>query len=273
MRRVYTALVTPFDGGKIDFDSLKMLIEMQNKSDTTGIVALGTTAESNLLSLREKVALLEFAKKHSQKQLIAAISSPCTKEAVLLAKRYQKIGVDALLVVTPYYVGCTNQGMVKHYEAVGKACNLPIILYNVPQRTGVDVAVDTTLKIGKRCNLWGVKECNDDANKLDLYSKHGIKVWCGNDCAIDKFEQFGLLDSISVVSNICPNLTVYGRGNKVLDNLAKLCATANPSVVKYALLCAGLIKSCQVRLPLTTPQKGVKKLVASFVKKNWESLR
>ena len=273
MRRVVTALVTPFAGNKIDFDSLYQLIEAQNQSDVVGVVALGTTAESNLLTDSERLGLLRFVKDNCKKKVIAGISAISTNTSMQLAQSYSDVGVDALLVTTPYYVGCSKMGLVKHYEMVYKCCKTPLILYNVPHRTKVDVNVDSVVEISKRCNLLGVKECSNDDKKLLQYRKNNIKIWCGNDCKMEKFEQLGYVDSISVTSNLCPNLTVYGRGNKTLGSFARLCAISNPSVVKYALFCAGLIKSCQVRLPLTTPTKGVKRAVADLVKNNWETLR
>ena len=273
MRNIYTALVTPFYKGKIDYDSLKDLIDRQNASDVAGLVVLGTTAESTLLTDKEKLAVVKFVRANTNKKVIAGLCLQSTRQCTAWAKRLHEIGAEQLLVVTPYYLNCNNVGIVAHFEKIAKASNLPLILYNVPRRTAFDISVETVCEIAKRCDLVGVKECNDDAKKLDRYLKCGINVLCGNDTKIDKFAKFGCKSAISVTSNLCPNLTVYGTGNNTFDKFSKLCAISNPSVVKYALFCAGITKSYQVRLPLTPPSIPTKKLIRNFVEQHWEKLQ
>ena len=273
MLDVYTALPTPFVKGKVDLDSMKVVLDKQNASDTKGVVALGTTGENNLLSQSERLQVLQFVRRNTNKDVIAGICNPSTSECVHLAKQYQKLGADALLVTTPYYIGCNTNGLVKHYQNISKGCKLPIILYNVPRRTGFDVDVVTVVKISERCNLLAVKECNGSMEKLAKYRQNGIDILCGNDGDIGLFTQSGYNGVISVVSNICPNLTTYNSTSKTVKRLASLCATGNPSAIKYALFCAGLTQSCQVRLPLTTPTKGVKRQISEFVVRNWDGLR
>lgn len=273
MYNVYTALITPFANGKIDYKSLRNLIERQNDSDVVGVVVLGSTGECCLLDEKEKIELVKFVKKHSKKMVIAGICSPSTNQSCKIANKYQSVGVDSLLVCPPYFVSCNQSGIVKHFEKVQNATTLPIILYNVPHRTAIDVDVSCIEKISNVCNLWGVKECNDNPKKLDEYTSTNIKLFCGNDCSIDQFTQHGCTSLISVVSNLCPNVTARGCNKALFDKVAKLSAKSNPSVIKYAMYKAQMIASPQVRLPLSTPSKRTKMQVAEIVKNNKELLR
>ena len=273
MRNVYTALVTPFVDNKIDYKSLKKMIEKQNDSEVVGVVALGSTGEERLLEEKEKIAILQFVKRYSKKLVIAGICSSSTQFAGKLATKYELLGADSLLVCPPPFVGCNQTGLIKHFEMVQNCTNLPIILYNVPHRTGFDIDVATISKIANVCNLWGVKECNDDVAKLGKYQRENIKLFCGNDSSIDMFEQAGCNSVISVASNLCPNVTVKASNKLLFDKLTSLTSIANPSVIKYALYCAGITQSYKVRLPLTTPSRNIRRKIASIVEQYKEVLR
>ena len=216
--------------------------------------------------------VFSFVSAYCTKTIVAGISSCDTSSCCEWARRWENLGAKSLLVATPYFVGCNNYGLLKHFEKLSKSTKLPIILYNVPRRTGFDVDVDTVVKLGDVCNLLGVKECNDNEEKLQNYRLNNVKIFCGNDSSISKFEQYGFRDSISVVSNLCPNLTTSGKDDNTMRQLAYLCGKSNPSVIKYALYCVGAISSCDVRLPLTTPSRLTKKAVRKLINKNWEHL-
>lgn len=268
MRRVYTALVTPFYRGRVDFDSLYKLVERQNKSNVAGMVVLGTTGEGVLLEQKEKNKVLAFVRASTSKVVIAGISEIATANCTRQASSYCQLGADALLVATPYYVGCSQKGLVSHFKRVQKACNLPVILYNVPHRTGFDVDVDSVVKIGNEIDLAGVKECSENLQKLSLYRQRGIEAWCGNDGLMSQFERAGFDRAISVVSNLCPNLFARSVTSKVASRLAGLCATSNPAAVKYALYCMGLIQSYKLRCPLLPPNDLTKGKILKFVQQN-----
>ena len=202
-----TALVTPFSENGIDFSVLEQLIEGQIEAGTEAIVLAGTSGESPTLTHAEKLALFREGVRMAagRCKVIAGSGSNCTKAAIELSREAEQIGVDALLVVTPYYNKATQPGLVKHYGAVCNAVSIPVIAYNVPSRTGVDISVDTYKALAEIPNLVGIKEACGDISKVSrILSNTELAVWSGNDDQTIPVVALGGAGVISVASNVIP---------------------------------------------------------------------
>jgi 4-hydroxy-tetrahydrodipicolinate synthase len=202
-----TALVTPFSEKGIDFSMLEQLIEGQIAAGTEAIVLAGTTGESPTLTHEEKLALFREGVRIAagRCKIIAGTGSNSTKTAIALSREAEKIGVDGLLVVTPYYNKATQPGLVKHYSAICEAVGIPVIAYNVPFRTGVDIAVDTCKVLGEIPNLAGIKEASGDISKVSrILANTELAVWSGNDDQTVPVMALGGAGVISVASNVIP---------------------------------------------------------------------
>ncbi len=202
-----TALVTPFDGERINFSMLERLIEGQIEAGTEAVVLAGTTGESPTLTHEEKLALFSEGVRIAagRCRIIAGTGSNCTKNAVELSREAEQLGVDGVLVVTPYYNKATQPGLVKHYAAVCDAVGIPVIAYNVPSRTGVDIGVDTCRELAKIPNLVGIKEACGDISKVSrILSRTELSVWSGNDDQTVPVMALGGAGVISVASNVIP---------------------------------------------------------------------
>ena len=202
-----TALVTPFDGERINYSMLERLIEGQIEAGTEAIVLAGTTGESPTLTHEEKLALFREGVRMAagRCKIIAGTGSNSTKTAIDLSREAEKIGVDGLLVVTPYYNKATQPGLVKHYSAICEAVGIPVIAYNVPSRTGVDIAVDTCKALGEIPNLVGIKEASGDISKVSrILANTELAVWSGNDDQTVPVMALGGAGVISVASNVIP---------------------------------------------------------------------
>lgn len=264
------ALVTPFKNGKVDENKLRALIDFQIKNGTSGIVPCGTTGESATLSVREHERVIEIAVEQSAGRVpvIAGTGSNSTEEAIQLTVDAAKAGADASLQVSPYYNRPTQNGLYTHFKAVADAAGIPIILYNIASRTGVNIEPETVARLAADCeNIVGVKEASGN---LDQMSR--IKALCG-----DKFDLISGDDSltlpvlsiggtgvISVAANIVPAdvaaLTKnYAGGNseearrlhyRLLPLIKALFLETNPIPVKTAM---GMLDMCasELRLPLT----------------------
>lgn len=276
-----TALITPFRGNRVDFDALENLIDWQIDSDIDALVALGTTGEPCTLSDAERSAVIECALARCARRvpMIVGVGSNDTRKAIQYAVEAQMLGADALLVVTPYYNRASRQGLVEHFTAIANKVEIPIIMYNVPSRTGMNLEPRVVAELAKHPMLCAVKDANSDpAHMMELarLCGDGIAIYCGNDDNILQFMALGAHGAISVASNILPremhDMTMHWiRGD------AKACKTAqldwlplikllfsevSPIPVKAALSMIGRIEDT-LRLPLTplspTPREALRR--------------
>ena len=206
------AIITPYTEDGINFAELGRIIDDQIKNHTDAIIITGTTGESATMSDEEHRAAIKFAVDHVKGRVpvIAGTGSNETSYAVELSKYAESVGADALLVVTPYYNKCTQKGLVAHYTAIADAVNIPIILYDVPSRTGVGITTDTYVKLSKHPNIVAVKEANGDLSKiLRLRAAVGddLVIYSGNDDQIVPILSLGGQGVISVLSNVAPQQT------------------------------------------------------------------
>lgn len=202
-----TALITPFSEGKINYPMLEALIRRQLDAGVEAIVLAGTTGESPTLSREERRRLFEAGVRIAQGRckIIAGTGSNCTKTAIEQSREAEQTGVDGLLVVTPYYNKATQPGLLMHYTAICDAVRLPVIAYNVPSRTGVDIAVDTCRELAMIPNLAGIKEASGDISKIGrILSQTELPVWSGNDDQTIPVMALGGAGVISVASNVIP---------------------------------------------------------------------
>lgn len=206
---VCTALVTPFLDNKVNYPMAEQLLQRQIESGITSVVLAGTTGESATLTDSEKLELFRRCKEHADNKctIIAGTGSNNTAHAIELSKAAEDCGVDALLVVSPYYNKATPDGLFAHFLAIAHAVNIPIILYNVPSRTGVDIPVTVYKRLASIPNIVGVKEASTDITKIGKI-RHccppDFSVWAGNDDQIVPVLSMGGRGVISVLSNVYP---------------------------------------------------------------------
>lgn len=267
---VCTAMVTPFINGQINYPMMEVLLQRQMDAGITSVVICGTTGEAPTLSDDEKVELFRRCKNYvgNNMRIIAGTGSNSTKHTVELSMRAQDAGVDALLVVSPYYNKATPEGLVAHYAAIANAVKIPMILYNVPSRTGLDMPVSVYKRLAGISNIIGVKEATASIEKiLQIRAECPISfaVWAGNDDMTVPVLALGGKGIISVVSNLIPN-EMQTMALAALDGdfdtasslqcqiapLTKLLSCeVNPIPIKAAMKLAGYdCGGC--RLPLTS---------------------
>lgn len=208
----YTALVTPFKDGKINYNKMAELIEFQINEGIDGLVVCGTTGESATLSDKEKRKLIKFTVEtvNGRVPVIAGTGSNNTIHTIKLSKFAEKVGVDGLLLVTPYYNKSSQNGLIAHYRAIAESVTTPCILYNVPSRTGVNLLPDTVAKLAETENIVGIKEASGNFSQLlELMAKvpKDFIVLSGNDDSIVPLLSIGGKGVISVLSNIYPKDT------------------------------------------------------------------
>ena len=205
-----TALVTPFTkSNKVNFPCLKTLIEEQIKNGTQAILVLGTTGESPTLTLDEKIKIVEFSKQTINKRvpLIVGAGSNNTTEAVKTCKLFQSLGADALLSITPYYNKATQNGLIKHFSTIAENVDLPIILYNVPARTGVNMLPKTVFELSKTYNIVGIKEASGNLNQMSQIinlCSPDFCVYSGDDSLTLPSLSVGSCGVFSVAANLYP---------------------------------------------------------------------
>ena len=276
------ALVTPFKNNKLDVDNYIELIHFHIKNGTNGLVPAGTTGESPTLSHEEHEKVIELCINEAKGKIpvIAGTGSNSTEEAISLNKHAEKAGADAALVVTPYYNKPTQEGLYQHYKAINDTCGIPVIIYNIPSRSVIDMTVDTMARLYELKNIVGVKDATGDLNRvnqtLDKMGKEFIQL-TGNDDNALEFNRRGGVGTISVTANIAPKLcsefqkfSVMNdqksqleseRLNKILQPVHhSMFIESNPSPVKYA---AKLLNLCDddVRLPLVKVTNKTKEIV------------
>ena len=268
---IATALITPFlDNGDIDFDSLARLIDIQLESNVSALVVCGTTGEAPTLSAREQLSLIEFAvnRVNGRIPVIAGAGSNYTKKAIALSRNAEMVGADALLSVTPYYNKASNDGLILHYLSIANKINSPMILYNVPSRTGVDIPLDVYKVLARHKRIVALKEARGNTETADKLRASGtdLHLYSGNDLGLCDMLDTGALGCISVASNIIPkemvqlcDLYFSGRKSeareleKTLSPLfSALFCEVNPIPVKHALYTIGLCLPT-MRLPLCPP--------------------
>ena len=264
-----TALATPFRGNRIDFDALENLIDEQIDADIDALVVLGTTGEPETITDAERSAIIECALARCARRvpMIVGAGANDTRTAIRRAVEAQMLGADALLVVTPYYNRASNQGLIEHYTAVADRVEIPIIMYNVPSRTGVNLEPRVVAELAKHPMLCALKDaCADAAHMNDMarLCGDGIAIYSGSDECVLQALALGAHGLISVASNVIPAemhaLTMsWIRGDvKACRNLAFhwaplfkcLSSEVNPIPVKAALGMMGKIEET-LRLPLT----------------------
>lgn len=211
---VCTALVTPFLGGKVNYPMMEMLLRRQLEAGVKAVVIAGTTGEAPTLSDEEKLELFGRCKEYVGQSMlvIAGTGSNSTEHAVRLSMEAEKLGVDGLLVVSPYYNKATNEGLTAHYLMIAQAVKCPLIVYNVPSRTGVDIPVKVYRRLAAVPNIAGVKEATADITKITKIRRccgPAFGIWSGNDEMVTPMIALGGNGVISVVSNVVPEETVY----------------------------------------------------------------
>lgn len=207
-----TALVTPFLDGKVNYPMLELLLRRQMDAGIHAVVICGTTGESATLSDTEKLELIRRAKAFTGDScmIIAGTGSNATQHAVELSMAAMDVGADALLVVSPYYNKATDSGLIAHFTTIARSVHIPVILYNVPSRTGVDIPVSVYEKLAKLPNVAGVKEASSSISKIARIRAScpsDFSVWSGNDDMIVPVMSLGGRGVISVLSNVEPVLT------------------------------------------------------------------
>ncbi|WXR62165.1 4-hydroxy-tetrahydrodipicolinate synthase [Peptostreptococcaceae bacterium AGR-M142] len=206
------ALITPFKNGYIDYDKVEELINYHIKNNTDALIICGTTGESSTMSLDEKIEFIEFCVKKVNKKIpvIAGTGSNNTKSSIDLSVKAQDLGVDGLLVITPYYNKSNDKGLYNHFYKISKAVDIPIILYNVPGRTGVNLKPQTVYELSLLKNIIGIKEASGNisyATEIRRLCGKNFKIYSGNDDIIIPILSIGGSGVISVVANIKPKET------------------------------------------------------------------
>ena len=278
------ALITPFNDNGIDYDKLGELIDWHIENNTDAIIICGTTGESATMTDAERRKTIEFAVKRTNKRIpvIAGTGSNNTAYAIELSKYAEEVGVDGLLVVTPYYNKCTQSGVVEHYKAIASSVELPIILYNVPGRTGFSLAPKTVLELSKIENIKAIKEASGDISLVAEIARlcgQDFYIYSGNDDQTVPVLSLGGKGVISVVANMLPqdthNLVVEFLSGHVKEAtklqlkmnglINSLFIETNPIPVKTAMNLMGM-NAGQLRLPLTNMSEGNVKVLTDFMK-------
>jgi len=265
----YTAIVTPFKNGKIDEAALERLIKLQIRAGVDGIVPVGTTGESATLDYEEHIHAIALSVKFAAGKIkvIAGTGGNSTKEAIYLTQLAEKVRADASLQVAPYYNKPTQEGLFQHFHAVACSTHLPIILYSIPGRCGVEIAVDTVDRLAHdSVNIVGIKEAGgnpDRVSQLRAVLGHKFAILSGDDSLTLPFMAVGAHGVVSVASNVVPRevahmVRAYTSGNtslalklheKFYPLFKDLFIETNPGPVKAALAMMGLIQD-EFRLPL-----------------------
>jgi 4-hydroxy-tetrahydrodipicolinate synthase len=272
----FTALVTPFKNGGLDERAFRDLIDWQIAEGTDGLVPVGTTGESPTLSHDEHHLVVEWCVDQSRRRVpvIAGAGSNSTDEAISLSRHAERAGADAVLVVTPYYNKPTQEGLYRHYKAINDAIGIPIIIYNIPSRSVVDMSVETMKRLSELKNIKGVKDATGKIERVSLQRQamgEGFIQLSGEDATALGFNAHGGHGCISVTANVAPRLCAelqdsclagdFGKALKIQDRLMPLHAAlfyeTNPAPAKYALSLLGKCADhCRLPLaPLSEPTK------------------
>ena len=280
-----TAIVTPFKNGTIDIPTFEKLLDTQLAANVDAIVVCGTTGESATLSAQEQLSLIAHAIQYTagRCKIIAGTGSNDTAHAIDMSRAASSMGACAVLVVTPYYNKCTQAGLIAHYTAIADAVSCPVICYNVPSRTGIDMALETYQALSKHPNIQGVKEAGGSPAKIAktiASCADDFFVWSGNDDEAVGAMALGAKGLISVLSNVRPKKTLamiracqqndFRRAGalqrELMELIGALFCVVNPIPVKKALELEG-IAAGDLRLPLTAfPDEKLPLLKAALAK-------
>jgi len=276
------ALITPFKNNGLDEEAYIKLIHFHMDNGTSGLVPAGTTGESPTLNHKEHQRVIDLCIKESNGNIpvIAGTGSNSTEEAISLTSHAEKAGANGALIVTPYYNKPTQEGLYQHYKSINDKCGIPILIYNIPGRSVIDMSVDTMARLFELKNIVGVKDATGDLNRVDQQlSKMGKEFvqLTGNDDNAFEFNKRGGVGTISVTANIAPKLcsefqklSVSNNQNDIneaekLDKILQpvhsaMFVESNPSPVKYA---AKLLNLCDddVRLPLVKTSENAKPII------------
>ena len=280
------AIVTPFTHDTVDLDTLGRLIDFQLENHTDAIIICGTTGEAATMTYGERMRAIEFCVEHvgGRVPVIAGTGSNSTQNAISMSLDAQRAGADALLIVTPYYNKATQEGLIRHYYAIADAVSSPIILYNVPSRTGVSITPETCAKLSEHPQITGVKEASGNLGNIQNIRNlcpEDFAIWSGNDDEVVPICALGGSGVISVVANILPaqmhklaQLCLendFSSAGKLQLQLKSICdamfCEVNPIPVKTALSLMGWDVGA-LRLPLCPPNaqhlKQIQTALASF---------
>ena len=283
-----TAISTPFDENGVNFKEFEKLIEDQIQNKVDAIIVCGTTGEASTMTTEEKLDTIKCAVKTSNGRIpiIAGTGGNNTKQVIKYSKQVEKLGVDGLLIVTPYYNKCTQNGLIEHYKEIAKNVSLPIILYSVPSRTGVNIEPKTCLELSKIENIVAIKEASGNlsqAAEIAHLCGDNLNIYSGNDDQIVPILSLGGIGVISVLSHVLPEYThnmVYNflngdikKATKMQLDVIPLCkalfSEVNPIPVKAALNILGYNYGIP-RLPLTKmsteKEEILKNEIAKFIK-------
>jgi 4-hydroxy-tetrahydrodipicolinate synthase len=281
LRGSITALVTPFRNGEVDEEAFRAHVDWQIEEGTHGLVPVGTTGESPTLSHKEHERVVEVCVDQAKGRVpvIAGAGSNSTAEAVAFSRHAETVGADALLVVTPYYNKPTQEGLYQHFKAINDAVGIPILIYNIPGRSVIDMSVETMARLYELKNIVGVKDATANVARTSLQRQAmgpDFIQLSGEDATALGFMAHGGHGCISVTSNVAPRLCKemqesclngdYSAALKVQDRLMPLHTAlfieTNPSPTKYALSVLGRMTD-DVRLPMLPVGEGTKKAVRS----------
>ena len=266
LKGVYTAMVTPLSKGAVDYGKLREIVEMQIAGGVDGIVPVGTTGESPTLDAEEHMKVIEetIAAAAGRCKIMAGTGANSTAEAIILTKHARSVGADCSLQVTPYYNKPTQEGIYRHFSTIADTCDIPIVLYNVPGRTGVGIAAETVARLVKNRNVLGVKEAAGSVERVsEILSLCDTSIMCGDDSLTVPMMLLGAKGVISVASNIIPAelkkmtdacasgdfMTAVAMHRKYWRLFKDLFVESNPIPVKAAMAMLGMIEE-EYRLPL-----------------------
>jgi len=285
LKGIYTALVTPFKDGKVDEDALKRLIEFQLKEGVDGLVPCGTTGEAPTLSYEEHERVIELTVQCAggKVPVIAGTGSNSTKEAIELTEGAKKLGADMCLLTTPYYNKPTQEGLYRHFKEIAEAVDIPLILYNIPGRTGINMNPETIKRTADIPNIVGIKEASGSLVQVsEIYrlTEGKFMILSGDDNIFLPMMSVGAVGVISVIANIVPKeLKALYRAYMEEKNIGKACdihtklmplfqamfIETNPIPVKEALYYMGMIER-ELRLPLCPLSDGNSKYLKGLLK-------
>ena len=281
------AIITPFNDKGVDFSKLQELLEWHVENHTDAIIVCGTTGEASTMTESEKKATIEFTVKTINHRIpvIAGTGSNNTKASVEMSRWAENIGVDALLVITPYYNKTTQKGLIEHFKAIDASVSIPIILYNVPGRTGMNISPETLLEVSTFKNVKAIKEASGDISQVAKYKAlcgDSIDIYSGNDDQVIPILSLGGIGVISVAANILPremhdmcSLYMMGKHQEALklqlgylSLINALFIETNPIPVKTAMNLIGL-QVGDLRLPLCSmTSSNLEKLKIELKSKN-----
>lgn len=276
---ITTALITPFKSGEVDYDAFANLVEWQIDSGVHGLIVAGTTGEGPALSDQEFIELVKIAVNTSNGKvpIIANTGLNSTSASVELTKTTEKFGVDGIMTIVPYYVKPTQEGLYQHFKAIHDASNVPILLYNNPPRTSIDLSNETLIRLAQLPRIKALKDCSGNpikCSKLKLLLDDAFDILTGDDILALPYYSQGAVGLVSAVANVVPSLTVklynLWQENKIKEAVElqaillplheALFCESNPIAVKYAASQFGIC-SPELRLPLVGPSEANQKLI------------